>query len=74
MKKFMIFGSEKVKKGRMEIKRLSVLALKFLKRVNKPNPNYINGIFTLNLHSKIRSNDILVKHHNKIDTMRSGRL
>ena len=50
----------------MEIKRLRVLATEIFKTVKNLNPNYMKDIFTPKVHPKVRSNDILVKHHNTI--------
>ena len=44
-------------------KRLKVLASEIFKTINNLNPNYMKDIFTLKLHAKIRSNDILAKYH-----------
>ena len=56
----------KSRKVTMEIKQLSVLAIKIFKTVNNLNPNYMKDIFKPKLHPKVRRNDILVKHHNTI--------
>ena len=50
----------------MEITRLRVLATEVFKTVNNLNQNYKKDIFTPKLHPKVKSNDILVKHHNTI--------
>ena len=47
----------------METKLLRFLALKIFKTVNNLNPNYMKDIFTPKLHTKVRPNDILLKHH-----------
>ena len=50
----------------MEIMRLRVLAIEIFKTVNNLNPNYMKDIYTPKQHLKVRTNDILVKHHNTI--------
>ena len=50
----------------VEIKRLRVLDIEIFKTVNNLNPNYMKDIFPPKLHPKIRSNDVLIKHHNTI--------
>ena len=42
------------------------MATEIFKTVNNLNPNYIKNIFTPKLHPKVRSSDILAKHHNTI--------
>ena len=50
----------------MEIKWLKILAIEIFETVNNLNPNYMKDIFIPKLHPKVRTNDILVKHHNTI--------
>ena len=50
----------------MKIQWLRVVATEIFKTVNNLNPNYIKNIFTPKLHPKVRSSDILAKHHNTI--------
>ena len=53
-------------KETIKIKRLRVLAIEIFKTVNNLNPNYMKDIYTPKQHLKVRTNDILVKHHNTI--------
>ena len=50
-------------KETIKIKRLRVLAIEIFKTVNNLNPNYMKDILTPKLHTKVRPNDILLKHH-----------
>ena len=53
-------------KETIKIKRLRVLVIEIFKTVNNLNPNCMKDIFTSKLHTKVRPNDILLKHHNTI--------
>ena len=48
----------------MEIKRLQALATEIFKTINNINPSHMNNIFTPKTNAKIRTHDIIVRHHN----------
>ena len=56
-------------KPTMEIRRLKTLTVEIFKTLNEINPPYMRNMFTSEENSKVRQNDIIVKH---INTSRFG--